>query len=118
MSNFKIGDNIYLDYTILKIDDKDSFSIQVKRPNSNSFWVKESDIISPNQSQLQLPEIGKEYEFSGDGKSWRRVKLKGFYDYENIIWTFIRPIPEPSPEELQFLELAEKFKNKYSIKSL
>ena len=119
MSNFKKGDKVYLEYKIDSNISETDKTIRLLNKDMSTFgWTFEKDIISPNQLQLQLPEIGKEYEFSDDGEFWYKDKLKGFYDYKNTVWNFIRPIPTPSPEELQFLELAEKFKNKYSIKHL
>jgi hypothetical protein len=59
-------------------------------------------------------EIGKEYEFSDDGKNWRTLECFWFlgsipnWNWSSISYNYIRPIPPISSEELQAIELLER----------
>jgi hypothetical protein len=46
-----------------------------------------------------MPEVGREYEFSDDGKEWDKDKLLRF-ESEHEFYTHIRPISTPTRDEV------------------
>jgi hypothetical protein len=55
------------------------------------YWFALPESLLPTKEVLVMPEIGKEYEFSDDGKKWYKDTLKRFCT-NRTNWQYLRPI--------------------------
>lgn len=70
----------------------------------NEYIQKLYDLFKSYNPESVMPEVGNDYEFSNDGEKWVNFKFGGFYG-GGCCLKFIRPVQQPSKEELKAIEL-------------
>ncbi len=78
------------------------------------YWFELPESMLPVREVQVMPDVGKEYEFSDDGKIWSKIKLASFCDVSGQHWAFMRPVQQlpsltiPSGSKQEQIEQLEK----------
>lgn len=78
------------------------------------FLVELYELFKSYHPESFTPIVSLNYEVSNDEEQWIVDKFDGFKMNNGKVYPYIRHIQQ-SEEELKFLELAEKFKDKYEV---
>ena len=102
-NEIKIGEKYCIEVSVYdKLTDGIYFADKFERNKIFLSLDQVKQIAIHHSKLMEIPEIGKEYEFSNYGKTWEKSKFTGYSNENGYDIKFIRPIQQSNElEELQ-----------------